>query len=157
MNVFVIENSELIRRRMIPRLENIPGITVVGFADDARVAAQAAAAISPDVVLLDLQLLNGNGLIVLLELKRLNPAPIVIILSGVMNENVQVLCRAKGADYVLDKSYEIGLIEPLLKDLVATWNNRQKPAARELPMTESHTLPVPWPSRKHSALQEENL
>jgi len=158
MNIFVIEDSELIRRRLIPRLESIPGVNVLGFADDARVAANTAAAYSPDVVLLDLQLINGNGLIVLLEIKRLNPTPIVIVLSGVMDPSIQALCRAKGADYVLDKSYEIGLIEPLLKDLLATWISIQKPAARELSVVRPLPPPVPWPSRRENPLlQEENL
>jgi DNA-binding NarL/FixJ family response regulator len=78
------------------------------------------AALVPDAVVLDLQLVDGSALAALPALKRRTPSPRVVVLSNAPRSGYQERCRALGADCFLDKSSEFDLVADVLRGLVAT-------------------------------------
>ncbi len=69
LRLVVIDDHALFRRGLIGLLEEIPGFTVVGQAADGVRALPVIEETRPDVILLDLNMPNMDGLEVLRELK----------------------------------------------------------------------------------------
>jgi DNA-binding NarL/FixJ family response regulator len=117
MNVFVVDDSVVIRDRLKRLLREAPEVIVVGEAGDADEAVAAILQQKPDVVLLDIHLLDGNGIDVLQRLKREPSAPAVIILTDYPYPEYRELCLAAGADFFLVKSSEFEKVVPALQQL----------------------------------------
>ena len=58
------------------------GFTVVGEADGAKAGLEAAEAVAPEAVVLDVQLPDGNGIDVCRALTEANPALAVLLVSA---------------------------------------------------------------------------
>ncbi len=117
MKVFVVDDSAVIRGRLKRLLAEVPHVQVVGEAGDAQIALAAILEQKPDVVLLDIHLLNGNGIDVLQRLKQEQLAPAVIILTDYPYPEYRQLCLDAGADFFLLKSTEFEQIVPALRQL----------------------------------------
>ena len=70
-----------------------------------------------DVLILNMGLENGNWVRLLLEVKKEEDAPTVIMLGGRAHPIVQLLCIALGADLFLDPSRESYRIPGILSEL----------------------------------------
>lgn len=121
MKVFMVEDSAVIRERLKRLLAEIPEVQVVGETGDAQVGLAAILKQRPDVVLLDIHILNGNGIDVLQRLKQERVAPAVIILTDYPYPEYRQVCLDAGADFFLVKSTEFEQIVPALQQL-----NQQK-------------------------------
>lgn len=121
MKVFVVEDSAVIRERLKRLLAEMPEVQVVGETGDAQLALAAILEQRPDVVLLDIHILNGNGIDVLQRLKQERVAPAVIILTDYPYPEYRQVCLDAGADFFLVKSTEFEQIVPALQKL-----NQQK-------------------------------
>ena len=64
MKVFVVEDSDAICERIVQMLNDVNDARVVGTADKVSTALLGIKKYQPDVVILDIQLLDGNGLTV---------------------------------------------------------------------------------------------
>jgi len=60
--------------------------------------------LNPDVVILDIHMPGKNGMEVLKELKKFEPAPCAIMLTNYPYPQYRKKCADLGADYFLDKS-----------------------------------------------------
>ncbi len=117
MQVFVVDDSVVIRDRLKRLLAEVPEVQVVGEAGDAQVALAEIREQRPDVVLLDIHIRNGNGIDVLSRLKQEQVGPAVIILTDYPYPEYRRLCLDAGADYFLVKSTEFEQIAPALQQL----------------------------------------
>src|SRR5882672_9487669 len=79
--VLLVDDSPAVREAMRWALENAPDFAVVGEAGDAEEALECAAALHPEVVLLDIELPGEDGYAVSRALKAKSAAPIVVFLS----------------------------------------------------------------------------
>lgn len=113
----MVEDSAVIRERLKRLLAEIPEVQVVGETGDAQVALAAILEQRPDVVLLDIHILNGNGIDVLQRLKQERVAPAVIILTDYPYPEYRQVCLDAGADFFLVKSTEFEQIVPALQQL----------------------------------------
>jgi DNA-binding NarL/FixJ family response regulator len=115
VNVFVVEDAPHVRSRLVAMLRAIPGVDVVGEADSVHGAIDGVSTSRPDTLLLDLQLVDGNGLDVLAAVKPGQPALHVIVLSNLSGSQYRAACLAAGADVFLDKSQEFGRVPAILR------------------------------------------
>lgn len=108
LRVFVVEDSPLIRRRIIENLQALGGFDVVGFAEAADVAVAAIVAAKPDVVITDIRLKEGNGIEVVRRLREKTFAPRlrIYVLSNYASAEYRRQCELVGADDFFDKSGE---------------------------------------------------
>lgn len=126
MKVFVVDDSVIIRQRLKRVLTDELEIQVIGEAGEAHAATIAILEQKPDVVLLDLHLLDGSGIDVLQDLKKEKPGPAVIILTDYPYPEYRQLCLEAGADFFFIKSTEIDLVVPALKQLMQQAADRNR-------------------------------
>ena len=79
VRVLVVDDSPTMRALIRVMLENDPEIEVVGEAGDPLEARQAIKALDPDVLTLDVEMPNMNGIEFLEKLMRLRPTPVIMV------------------------------------------------------------------------------
>ena len=77
--VLVVDDSSTMRRLIGAALSADPDLEVVGEAGDPLQAREAIKALNPDVITLDVEMPNMNGLEFLDRLMRLRPMPVVMV------------------------------------------------------------------------------
>ena len=122
MKVFVVDDSVVIRQRLKRMLADELDIEVIGEDGVAPAAMTAILEQKPDAFLLDIHLLNGSGIDVLQNLKKIKPGPAVIILTDYPYPEYRQLCLAAGADFFFVKSSEFEQVVPALKQLSRSQN-----------------------------------
>lgn len=115
MNIFIADDSAVLIDRLSDLVKEVPGVTLVGSAGEAPEAGRAILELRPDVVILDLQMKNGNGIEVLEAVKSIHPETIIIVLTNYPYPQYRRKCLAAGADYFLDKSSEFQKIPEILR------------------------------------------
>ena len=108
VRVFLVEDSPLIRRRIIDNLLSIGGFVVVGFAESEDDAVAAIAETKPDVIVTDIRLREGNGIEVVRQVRQAaaSTPPKIYVLSNYASAEYRRECELVGADAFFDKSGE---------------------------------------------------
>jgi len=108
VRVFVVEDSALIRRRIIDNVQSMSGFDVVGFAESEEEAIEAIKKLRPDVVVTDIRLKEGNGIAVVRQVRagKITPQPKIFVLTNFAYPEYQAQCSLAGADAFFDKSSE---------------------------------------------------
>jgi DNA-binding NarL/FixJ family response regulator len=114
MKVFVVEDSDAICERIVRMVNDVKDTQVVGTADKVSGALLGIQKHQPDVVILDIQLLDGNGLTVLQQVKKEQPSRKVIVLTNFNSDQYRDLAQRYGADAFLDKSNDFMQIPDLI-------------------------------------------
>ena len=145
MKVFVVDDSAIIRDRLKRLLADEVDIQTIGESGEAPQAIAAIREQKPDVVLLDIELLNGNGIDVLEQVKKAEPAPAVIILTDYPYPEYRDKCINAGADYFFVKSIEFDQVIPALNELKLrrASTERLDHSRRSLPRTDSCSATTP--------------
>ncbi len=116
---FVVEDFAPVRNLIIENLEEIGGLELAGFAESEESALDWLASHRCDVLILDLELRQGNGLGVLKALAADEPAakPVKIVYSNHVGANVRRLAAQFGASYFFDKTMDTPKLRVLLEEL----------------------------------------
>jgi DNA-binding NarL/FixJ family response regulator len=117
LKVFITDDSATVRERLVAMVSALPEITVVGQAQDGPEAVDAIRRTRPDVVILDVRMPGSNGIDVLRRLKKMQPAPKVIMLTNYAHRQYREKCEAAGADFFFDKSTEFDQIPQALEQV----------------------------------------
>ncbi|HEV7203485.1 MAG TPA: response regulator transcription factor [Jatrophihabitans sp.] len=108
IRVMIVDDHEVFSASLAMVLEAEPDLTVVGIAATAAEAVAKAAAIQPDVVLLDHRLPDGDGIALIAPLLALDPAPQVVMLTASTADHVLISAIEAGAAGFVDKSRSLG-------------------------------------------------
>jgi two-component system chemotaxis response regulator CheB len=81
IKVLVVDDSATMRGLIKVALERDPDLEVIGQAADALEARQAIKALNPDVITLDVEMPNMNGIEFLEKIMRLRPMPVIMVSS----------------------------------------------------------------------------
>lgn len=119
LRVFLVEDSEVIRERLIESISSVPNVNVVGHADTEADAIVAVQRTPCDVVVLDLQLRDGQGFNVLRAVRAPPDRPrlTVIIFTNFTSSQYRSRSMEMGADYFFDKSRDCDRVCDVLEDL----------------------------------------
>jgi two-component system, NarL family, nitrate/nitrite response regulator NarL len=102
VRLMVVDDHTLFRRGLIALLAGDPSLLVVGEASDAVEAVRRAAALQPDVILLDNHLPGATGIQSLPGLKDAAPAARIILLTVSEDEaDLQAALRGGAHGYLL--------------------------------------------------------
>jgi len=94
MRVLVVDDSVLFRRAISMALEGVPGVEVVGAAANGRLALARMEALRPDLVTLDIEMPEMNGLEVLEAMRSGGLDAGVIVLSAHTGKGGELTMRA---------------------------------------------------------------
>lgn len=94
MRVLVVDDSALFRRAVSDALAGLPEVDVVGVASNGKLALARLAELQPDMLTLDMEMPEMNGLEVLQALSSTERRPGVILLSAHTVRGGQMTVRA---------------------------------------------------------------
>ena len=107
VRVLIVDDSALMRSLIGKIVDGTPGLTVADKAMNGRFALQKLERVQPDIIVLDLEMPEMNGIEFLRERKRLGIDIPVIVLSSIAKEGARVTmdCLELGAsDFVTKPS-----------------------------------------------------
>ena len=118
LRILVVEDSALIRRRLMDTLGALGGFDVLGYAESAAEAMDAISRLHPEVVITDIRLKEGNGIDVVRHLRAhpYQPKPRVYVLTNYAFPEYRRECALIGADDFFDKSTEYERLLATLRD-----------------------------------------
>lgn len=105
VQVLVVEDSMTTRRFLVDLINNIPGLMVVGEAEDGLQALRLVEELKPDVISMDIQMPNMDGLQATQHIMANTPTPIVVVSAGLGQREVDyaMLAIEAGALAAIDK------------------------------------------------------
>lgn len=137
IRVLVVDDSPTMLQLVANVLESDPAIEVVALAPDAATARQAIKDFSPDVMTLDVEMPNMNGVDFLEKVMRLRPMPVIMVST----------LTAKGSETAIE-ALHLGAVDcvpkptssnpdsfdelPRMVKIAAQSNMRARPAQRSL-------------------------
>lgn len=120
LRVAIVEDSRIIRERLVQIVEDNESMRVVGEAETEEAAVAMCRETSPDAIILDLGLASGTGLGVLKTMRYATAEhkPTIVVLTNYPIPAFERAARALGADWFLDKSSEFYKLRGLLQRLL---------------------------------------
>ncbi len=111
LRILIADDHPLVRKGLRSVLGAVPGFDVIGEARSGREAAEQAAALQPDVVLMDLQMPGGSGIEATREIARTSPQIRILVVTLFQDdESVFTALQAGARGYVLKDAEEEDLV-----------------------------------------------
>ena len=114
----IIDDSAVIRRRLVSMLTQLDGVKLVGEATDAIEGLDLIRAERPDVVILDVRMESRSGIGLLEDLKYDSSMPVIIVLTNYPYVAYRQRCMQLGARYFFDKTTEFVRVAEVMQELV---------------------------------------
>ena len=127
IKVLIVDDHSVVREGIRMIISNDDGVEVAGEAEDVSAALQCIRSERPDVVLLDLALTHGTSLPAIPKMLELHPAVRILILTGVVDEEIHKRALLLGAHGLLLKHSAGAALLTAIKKLHAgeAWVDRQ--------------------------------
>lgn len=106
IKVLVVDDSAFMRKSLSLLLESDPKIKVIGSASDGIIALDKIKQLKPDVVTLDIEMPNMDGITALKKIMRECPTPVLMV-SSLTSEGAEITLRA----------LELGAVDFIPKEL----------------------------------------
>lgn len=119
INVYLVDDQNLVRQGVRALLELADGINVIGEADGGKQAVLEIPQVKPDVVLLDMRMPDISGLDVLHELKQMDELPPTIILTTFDDDELVLAGVKSGAKGYLLKDVPLADLVDGIKKVAA--------------------------------------
>ncbi|MBQ1983756.1 MAG: chemotaxis response regulator protein-glutamate methylesterase [Spirochaetaceae bacterium] len=132
IKVLVVDDSAFMRNIISKIIEATPGLFAVGKAMNGKYALEKIPLVNPDIIILDIEMPEMNGIEFLKERKRLNIDIPVIVLSSIAQEGASVTmqCLALGASDFLTKpsvgASDLGELAKNLSELLLSYGGQYK-------------------------------
>jgi DNA-binding NarL/FixJ family response regulator len=120
LKVFLVEDSRLIRERLIEEIACTRDTEFVGCAETESEAVEKLSDLECDAIVLDINLARGSGFEVLKSI-RANRArcPQIIVFTSYAYPYYRLLSMQLGADFFLDKAKDFKMLLEIIKGLPA--------------------------------------
>ena len=109
----------MLRERLQGILASVSGAQTVGHAATAQAAIAGIQQARPDIVVLDIQLEEGNGFEVMQAIRKLLPDVHFYVLTNFANEAYQRKAERLGAHGFFDKSNQFDELRERLRQVLA--------------------------------------
>lgn len=122
--VLLVEDSVVLTRRLVDLLSEPGRIEVAARAATQSEAVSRLQEGAFDVLVVDIELTEGNGVAVIRHARQLYPPeaqPLIVVLTNYASDFVREHCFAAGADYFLDKMRDIALLKAVVVDGHSKW------------------------------------
>lgn len=123
--ILLIEDSDVLSRRLVDLLSEPGRLAVAALAGSQSEALSRLKEALFDVLVVDIELAEGNGVAVIRHARQLYPPdaqPLIVVLTNYASDFVRDHCFAAGADYFLDKMRDIALLKGIVADGQSKWS-----------------------------------
>ena len=117
MKVLVVDDSAIVRKRVKGMLSEVSTVETVSEAKDRLEAISLLHKLKPDVMVVDIEMPGGNGIDLLVDVKKQRKPPLVIVLTNLSDPQYRKKCMDVGADFFFDKSIEFDKVAEVLRHL----------------------------------------
>ena len=124
ITVFVADDSIVLRERLLEMLREIPGVEVLGCAEDGLHAIDCIRKLKPNAVVLDIQMPRGTGLDVLKNVKCTGGGPTMIVFTNFPYPQYRKRALEYGAEFFFDKTTEFEKLRELFGQLTGALEAR---------------------------------
>lgn len=117
IRVLIVDDSTVIRRLLSSALASVPEIEVVGTAPNGKIAIAKLSQLTPDVVTLDIEMPEMDGLATVLELRKIYPTLPVIMFSTLTQKGAEATldALANGANDYVTKPANVGSVNEAMQ------------------------------------------
>ena len=168
IKVLVVDDTSLFRRVISEALASIPEVEVVGTAPNGKIALQRIETLAPDLITLDIEMPEMNGIEVLEALKQLKKECGVVVVSALTLKGGDLTIRAleQGAfDFITkpnggDMQSNLSAIRETLTPIINAYRRRWEvrtilksanAAPRSIPASATTPAPLARPSTSQKA------
>src|SRR4051794_3759620 len=123
IRIVLVDDSPLFLERLATLLSGVPGVDVVGQANDVPSGLKLIQEICPDVLVLDIGLPGQSGIELLSVIKQREPSPVVIMLTNYNIRQMRERCMELGADFYFYKPDEFEKALEVCRDVLALRQN----------------------------------
>jgi|SRR5579863_5501330 len=126
--ILLIEDSAVLTRRLVDLLSEPGRVEVTAQASTQSEAMSRLQQAAFDVLVVDIELAEGNGVAVIRHARQVYPPeaqPLIVVLTNYASDFVRDHCFAAGADYFLDKMRDIALLKAVVVDGHSKWTGPQ--------------------------------
>lgn len=117
LRAVIVDDSPLVLKTLTSLLGQQSNVQLIGSATDGYGAVRRVLELSPDLVLMDLQLPGINGLEATRQIKSRSPAPAVILVTADDTPATREAARAAGTDGYVDKQHLFTHLRPAIRRL----------------------------------------
>ena len=153
IRALVVDDSVVIRRLVTHALEQDPHVNVVGSAANGAIALRMIPTAKPDVVTLDIEMPEMDGLQTLREIRRLYPDLIVIMFSTLSERGAAITMEALqlGANDYVTKAANVGSLDKSMARL----RDELVPKLKQFFAFEGEPVPVeaPVPAQPQASMK----
>jgi two-component system, NarL family, response regulator DevR len=103
IGVLIVDDHRMFAEGLARLLKDETGIAVLGIAGSAHEAMELVKQLDPQVVLVDYQLPDGDGVTVMSDVKQLHPQTMVVMLTGSAEDRVLLAAINAGCSGFLTK------------------------------------------------------
>jgi DNA-binding NarL/FixJ family response regulator len=118
MRMFIVDDSEILRSRLVQMLSEIKGIEIVGEAGFVRDAVKEIKKLNPDIAILDMKMPDGSGIDIITAMKKDKMTTRIIIFTNYPYLQYRKRCLDAGADFFFYKATEFEKLVDVLKRLL---------------------------------------
>lgn len=115
LKLLILDDSELIRTRLVDWLQNIPGLKPIETAGTLAQALSVVTDSPPAMAILDLNLPDGKAIEILPALRQLAPDMQIAMLTNEATDYNRTKCLEAGAHWFFDKSTEFEKVLDLVQ------------------------------------------
>ncbi len=119
IRVLVVDDSTVIRRLLSDSLASDPDLEVAGTAANGKIALAKISQINPDVITLDMEMPEMDGITTLVEIRKLYPKLPVIMFSTLTQRGAEATldALAKGANDYVTKPANVGSVTAAMQNV----------------------------------------
>lgn len=125
LTIYIVEDSPLVRERLIETVGEVPNSRIVGQAEAVADALEGIYHAQPRVLILDVQLRGGSGFRLLKQMRaaQIDRPELVIVVTNYPSEDYRTASHACGADHFFDKASEFDKV----REVLIGWGKRSTP------------------------------
>ncbi len=161
LRTLIVDDTALYRKILSELLTEVPDLEVVATATNGKVGLDKSAALRPDIITLDIEMPDMNGIEVLRQLKQKGPLPFVIMVSSISRVGAEITMEALelGAMDFVTKPTGMGLEESrqeLMRQFRPIFAAIRARATIRSAMPAAGATPCPAPKAQTSVPKKEN-
>lgn len=119
IRVLIVDDSTVIRRLLSDSLAADPAIEVAGTAANGKIALAKMPQVNPDIITLDMEMPEMDGLTTLVELRKLYPKLPIIMFSTLTQRGAEATldALARGANDYVTKPANVGSVTAAIQNV----------------------------------------